>query len=136
MVGYFSDAPGSQRFPIRLLNLYYPTRGNFIGVVGNQQHRELIRQVKQGMKGATPLPVYSISAPISLPGIDFSDHRNYWAFNIPAVMITDTAFYRNLKYHDVGDTADRLDYQRMGQVVVALHAAILQGAPGDAALPE
>ncbi len=52
-----------------------------------------------------------------IPGIDFSDHLNYWQHDIPAVMITDTAFYRNKQYHLPGDTADRLNYQKMAQVV-------------------
>ncbi|EFB4498374.1 hypothetical protein C0P24_002866 [Escherichia coli] len=42
---------------------------------------------------------------------------DYWQHDIPAVMITDTAFYRNKQYHLPGDTADRLNYQKMAQVV-------------------
>lgn len=76
------------------------------------------------MKGATDLPVYSIRAPAVVPGIDFSDHLNYWPFGINAVMITDTAFYRNKMYHEKGDTADRLDYERMSKVVVAVFEAV------------
>ena len=34
MIGYFSDAPDSQRFPIGALGLFYPSTGNFISVVG------------------------------------------------------------------------------------------------------
>lgn len=55
--------------------------------------------------------------PRFIPGIDFSDHLNYWQHDIPAIMITDTAFYRNKQYHLPGDTADRLNYQKMAQVV-------------------
>lgn len=61
------------------------------------------------MKGAGDINLYSIAAPTSIPGIDFSDHRNYWEFDYNAVMITDTAFYRNMEYHKVGDTWDRLN---------------------------
>ena len=76
------------------------------------------------MKGTTPLPVWSICASPAIPGIDFSDHRNYWKAGIPAVMITDTAFYRNFAYHTAEDTADRLDYKRMAMVVTAVFEAI------------
>src|SRR5699024_12360385 len=58
-----------------------------------------------------------MNAPWFIPGIDFSDHLNYWQHDIPAIMITDTAFYRNKQYHLPGDTADRLNYQKMAQVV-------------------
>ena len=124
MIGYFNDARGSQSYPIPLLHLFYPSRGNFIAVVGRLDQRRFTKQIKVGMKGATPLPVYSINAPKSLPGIDFSDHRNYWLHDFPAVMVTDTAFYRNHEYHQPGDTHDRLDYDRMAQVVVGVHAAL------------
>jgi len=52
--------------------------------------------------------------------MDFSDHLNYWPYGINALMITDTAFYRNTAYHTEEDTPDRLDYRRMAEVVVAV----------------
>lgn len=119
MIGYFSDESGSQDYPMPLLHLFYPDRGNFIAVAGNLQDRKEIALAKASMRGSTPLPVHSISAPPNLPGIDFSDHLNYWAHGYPAIMITDTAFYRNQRYHTQEDTPDTLDYERMSQVVVA-----------------
>ncbi len=124
MIGYFSDTEGSQSFPVALLELFYPTRGNYISIVGKLGHGGLIRRIKAAMRGATPLPVHSIAAPRFIPGIDFSDHLNYWDQGWPAVMITDTAFYRNNRYHTPSDTADTLDYQRMSQVVDGVTAAV------------
>ena len=124
MVGYFRDERGSQSYPAILLRLMYPDRGNFIAVAGPWDQGDWIKTVKVGMKGATDLPVYSIRAPTIVPGVDFSDHLNYWPYGIKAVMITDTAFYRNKAYHTTGDTANRLDYSRMSKVVVAVFEAI------------
>ncbi len=76
------------------------------------------------MKGALNLGVFSINAPRLVPGIDFSDHRNYWPHGMDAVMITDTAFYRNKAYHRRDDTYERLDYDRMAQTVVGVSSAI------------
>lgn len=123
MIGYFSNDRMSQSYPIPLLRLFYPSRGNFIAIAGRLDQRRFTREVKAGMKGATPLPVWSINAPASLPGLDFSDHRNYWAEGWDAVMITDTSFYRNKLYHEDGDTWDRLDYVRMADVVTAVYEA-------------
>jgi hypothetical protein len=39
-------------------------------------------------------------------------------------MVTDTAFYRNTEYHGIGDTAERLDYERMAKVVVGIYEGI------------
>lgn len=124
MIGTFSDEPGSQNFPVPLLRLFYPGRGCFIGVVGGTRCRRLTRTVKRAMRGATELPVYSIAAPDAVPGVDLSDHRSYWEAGFPAVMITDTAFYRNRHYHRPEDIADRLDYGRMAQVVVGVYEAV------------
>jgi hypothetical protein len=124
MIGYFSDAEGSQHFPTPILRLFYPTKGNFISVVGKMGQGLLVRRIKGAMKGASSLPVYSINAPRSIPGIDFSDHMNYWDAGYPAVMVTDTAFYRNPNYHTVADTAEKLDYNRMAQVVEGVYQAV------------
>lgn len=124
MIGYFSDEPGSQAYPLPFMKAHYPDKGDFITVVSRWSEGGLISEVKAGMKGTTDLPVYSFRGPASLQGIDFSDHRNYWPHDIPAVMVTNTAFYRNRNYHTPHDTADRLDYDRMGKVVVGVYEAI------------
>lgn len=122
MIGYFSDAEGSQSYPLPVLALFYPKKGDFIAVVSRLQDWSETRKVKAAMAGATDLPVFSINALPVLPGIDFSDHRNYWNHGVPGVMITDTAFYRNTEYHRRGDTYDRLDYGRMAKVVEGVYA--------------
>jgi Zn-dependent M28 family amino/carboxypeptidase len=125
MIGYFTDAPNSQTFPFSFFAAFYPTQGNFIAVVSKLDHGLVVRRVKRAMRNASPLPVYSINAPRFVPGVDFSDHRNYWEAGYNAVMITDTAFYRNKNYHTVGDTPDTLDYRRMAMVVQGVYAAVL-----------
>lgn len=123
MIGAFSDEPRSQRFPVGLLGLVYPDTGNYIVVVGRIGGGGIVRTVKRAMKGASDLPVESINAPRFVPGIDFSDHSNYWDHGFDAVMITDTSFYRNERYHTAQDTWDTLDYARMAKVVQGAFAA-------------
>ena len=125
MIGYFSDTPDSQSFPVSLLRALYPSQGNFISVVGGVGDGLLVRRIKRAMRDASPLPVYSINAPRFVPGIDFSDHLSYWNAGYSAVMITDTAFYRNHNYHTPYDTAEKLDYKRMAMVVEGVDAAVL-----------
>jgi len=124
MLGCFRDERGSQSYPAALLRLFYPSRGNFVAVAGSWDQGDWVKAVKVGMQGTTDLPVRSIRAPAALPGIDFSDHRNYWPYGIRAAMITDTSFYRNKAYHTIEDTPDRLDYDRMAKVVVAVFETI------------
>jgi len=125
MIGYFSDAPDSQRLPYSILKVVYPSTANFIAVIGRLGETRLTRRVKRAMQGATTLAVYAMNAPTWVPGIDFSDHRSYWAHGYPAVMVTDTAFYRNDRYHTSRDTPDTLDYGRMAEVVRGVHRAVL-----------
>jgi len=124
MIGYFSDEPGSQYYPFSIMRLLYPDRGNFIGIVGRFRDIGLTRTIKAAMRGASDLPVYSINTLPIVPGVDFSDHASYWPHGYRAVMITDTAFYRNPYYHTINDTADKLDYKRMAQVVQGVFAAV------------
>lgn len=124
MIGYFSDVPGSQRYPLPGVGLAYPDRGDFAVVVGRLGDMGLTRTVKGAMRGATALRIRSMNAPRWVPGIDYSDHFPYWDAGFPAVMITDGAFYRNRAYHTEGDTPDRLDYGRMAQVVQGVWAAV------------
>jgi Zn-dependent M28 family amino/carboxypeptidase len=126
MIGYFSDVANSQHFPAAILQALYPSKGNFISVVGRFGEGLLVRRVKSAMRKASPLPVHSINAPSFVPGVDFSDQLNYWAAGYDAVMITDTAFYRNPNYHTAYDTAEKLDYKRMGRVVEGVYAAVLE----------
>lgn len=124
MIGCFSDAPNSQHLPVGLLNAFYPSTGNYIAVVGRLSDGLLVRRTKATMRNAAPLPVYSINAPQFVTGVDFSDQRNYWHAGYNAVMITDTAFYRNRNYHTAEDTAEKLDYKRMAMVVEGVYATV------------
>jgi len=124
MIGYFSDDRGSQSYPVPFMKAHYPSRGNFITVVSKWSQSDWIADLKAGMKGTTDLSVYSFRGPESLTGIDFSDHRNYWPHDIPAAMVTNTAFYRNKNYHSKNDIPESLDYHRMGKVVIGVYEAV------------
>lgn len=123
MIGYFSDEPDSQQYPLPFLNLYYPSAGNFIGIVDHFFSTQAWA-MKRWMQKTIDLPVYSINAPKWLPGVDWSDHMNFWKQGYPAVMITDTAFYRNDAYHSADDTPEKLDYERMAKVVEGVHSYV------------
>jgi hypothetical protein len=125
MIGYFSDRPHSQKFPLFFLKWFYPDKGNFIAVVGKWGQGSLVKKVKNLLAVPSQVPVESLTAMSFLPGLSFSDHQSYWKFDYPAVMITDTAFFRNKNYHKPSDTADTLDYERMAEVVKGLYWAVI-----------
>ncbi len=124
MIGYFDDSPGSQHYPLDFLRYLYPARGDFIAIVGRPQEMWQTRRVKRAMRSASTLAVYSLNAPPVIPGLAASDHSSYWQFDYPALMLTDTAYHRNFAYHTDEDTADRLDYKRMAQVVEGVYQVL------------
>ncbi len=124
MIGYYSDTPASQFYPLPLMKLFYPAKADFIGVVGSFGSSKLIEHFKNTMK-LTAIDVESLKAPACLIGVDFSDHMNYWKFGYPAIMVTDTAFYRNMNYHSVSDTINTLNFDRMKEVVKGVYLALI-----------
>lgn len=125
MIGYFSEQRRSQEYPIGLMKLFYPTKANYIAVVGKFGQGKSVRQTKKAMKKNSDIKVCAINAPAAIPGIDFSDHLNYWKYGYAAVMITDTSFYRNENYHEKTDTLESLNIDKMAEVVKGVFASIV-----------
>ncbi|MCK4464670.1 MAG: M28 family peptidase [Bacteroidales bacterium] len=125
MIGYYSDQPNSQGFPLPGLSLMYPDKGNFIAVVGKFSQRKTVKRVKELMKKYSEIDVYPVAIPFldSLAGL--SDQKSYWKYNYPAVMINDTSFFRNPNYHSETDTIDTLNFEKMGEVVKGVYGTII-----------
>ena len=117
MIGYFNDDKNSQDYPIGFLKLFFGSKGDFITIVQKFGNGRFGRQIKRRMKKQNLIKTKSFKAPAKLPGIDFSDHLNYWRYGYKAVMITNTAFYRNKNYHEQTDKMGTLDLKRMGLVI-------------------
>ena len=130
MIGYFDAAPGSQSYPeplAPLLYKFYPDTADFIGVIGRSFDRRIVSRVRDLMAVSDGMPVYSINAPERfVPAIARSDHSNFWKTGFPAVMVTDTAEFRNPHYHRSTDTPETLDYERMALVVEGLYQVGVQ----------
>jgi hypothetical protein len=120
MLGYYSDKEGGQSFPVPLMALMYPSTPNFTAVVGNLSSRSLVHKVADSLRKGGRVPVETLTTISFIPGVDFSDHRSFWKMGYPAVMITDTAFYRNPNYHTEADRIDTLDFSRMSSLLDGL----------------
>jgi len=118
-IGMYSDAEGSQQYPQGFKSLY-PSRGNFITFIGDLSSHGLVRDAVRSFRAAVQFPSEGSSAPGAIPGIGWSDHWSFWQEGYPAIMVTDTAPFRNPNYHRPTDTADTLDYDRMARVVHGL----------------
>lgn len=120
MIGHYADQPGSQNYP-NVIRHFYPARGNFIAFVANLRSRRFLHRSISYFRRQAVFPSEGMAAPEWLvPDIRRSDHAAYWQFGFPALMITDTANFRNRHYHGVSDLPHTLDYDSMARVVSGL----------------
>jgi Zn-dependent M28 family amino/carboxypeptidase len=129
MVGY--TAP-RQHYPFLSRWPGYPGQGRFIGIIANWRSWRFGRAVLRGFRKNRDLPVESLFLPFNgqiLPETRLSDHASFWDVGLPAVMITDTAFFRNPNYHLASDTIDTLDFAFMAKLVKSLELALLELPP-------
>ena len=127
MLGYYRDAPGSQQYPAPL-SLFYPDRADFIAFVGDLGARQLVTRSIGLFRKNAQFPSEGLAAPAFIPGVTWSDHWSFRRHGYPAIMISDTAFYRYPHYHAASDTPDKLDYERMARVTVGLAAMLKEMA--------
>ena len=122
-MGYFSDEPNSQNYPPEIAE-QYPTTGNFAAIVGNLESAPLVDFIHSSFKHVDVIPSVSGSFPPHLEGVGWSDQWSFWREGYPAVMITDTAIFRNPNYHKSGDKPATLDFRRLAWTTVAVEMAI------------
>ncbi len=123
-IGYYSEELDSQRYPFPF-SFYYPSKGNFIGFVGNLGSRALVRQAIDSFRQHTEFPSEGVAAPSWIHGIGLSDHWAFWEAGYAAIMITDTAPFRYPYYHSLGDTPDKIDYPKTARVVNGIAKVIM-----------
>ncbi|CAB5122140.1 Peptidase M28 [Olavius algarvensis associated proteobacterium Delta 3] len=123
MVGYTCREPGCQDYPFPLMFLGYPKTGTFITVVGNYSSRPLTQKLIAAFRKNRELPAIPLTIPLGgylVPAVRLSDHASFWDNGYRAVMITDTAFFRNPNYHLATDTMETLDFRFMAELVESL----------------
>jgi hypothetical protein len=129
-IGYYSDTPGSQSYPFPL-GFFYPDTANFIAFVSNIRSRHLLKQAADAFSKHTSFPAQRVAAPAWVTGIGWSDQWSFWREGYPAIMVTDTAFFRYDHYHTVTDTPDKLVYGKMAIVVDGLSRLLAELAGVD-----
>jgi hypothetical protein len=126
MIGYFSDEKKSQEYPLGILSLFYGNKGNYITMVNKSGAGKFAKQFSRKYKKTKEIKTKKFTGPERLQGVDFSDHLNYWKFGYSAMMVTNTAFYRNKNYHETTDTMETLDFYRMSKVINGVFKVLIQ----------
>ncbi len=129
MVGY--TAP-RQNYPLMRRWPFYPAEGNFIGIVANWRSWRFGWAVRKGFRKNPYLPARSVFLPFDgrfIPETRWSDHASFWDAGLSALMVTDTAFFRNPNYHRPSDSIETLNFGFMAELVRSLELALRELAP-------
>ena len=136
-VGYTDKAEGSQMVPF-FVRIPVPKTGDFLGVVANRKSRGVMDAFHRITGEYVPeLTIVTYRVPFSgriIPETRFSDHASFWNCRYPAVMLTDTAMFRNPHYHTHRDKYETLDFTFITNVTRAVVSVIMglgcQNTPG------
>jgi Zn-dependent M28 family amino/carboxypeptidase len=147
MIGYSTSSVDTQSIPFGF-DFLFPeavakiesnqNRGDFIAFV-HDSSADSGASLLANAADELGLPQVRLGVPNSLlddpatSDLRRSDHASFWARGFPAIMITDTAEYRNPNYHcSVGDDLPSdLDFDFMTQVVSALATGVDRLARAD-----
>lgn len=121
MLGFYTTEPNSQKYP-PIIDMFYPTTGDFVAFVSSLEHRALTRDVVSKFRERAAFPSQGFAGPTFVQGIDYSDHWSFWQHGFPAIMVTDTSFFRTPHYHQPTDVPETLDFERLARVVTGLKA--------------
>ncbi len=136
MIGFGCYTPNCQKYPPGLLITPPSDRGDFLAVVGDAEHLQLLNAFSQS--NSAKLPVITLPIPLKglfTPDVLRSDHAPFWYQGIGAVLVTDTANLRSPHYHQSSDTVANIDpsfFTGAAQVVVNATRRLLE--MGDRAL--
>lgn len=118
-VGYTDKKERSQLIP-SLVGIPVPKTGDFLGVIANRSSKPLMEAFHKSATTWVPeVRLVSYAVPLHgylIPQSRFSDHSSFWNHGYPALMLTDTAMFRNPNYHTCNDTHDTLDYTFLASV--------------------
>jgi Zn-dependent M28 family amino/carboxypeptidase len=128
-VGYTDTTEGSQAVPF-FVRIPVPKQGNFLGVIANRRSKDIMHAFYHIAGEHVPeLIVVPYKVPLSgriIPETRFSDHASFWNYGYPALMLTDTAMFRNPNYHTHNDKHETLDFTFVANVTKAVISVILK----------
>lgn len=123
-VGYASHQANSQKLPPGV-PITVPMTGNFLAVIGNERSQALTGSIAKAMNSHLPIvPLVVPGNGEKLPDTRRSDHTSFWEQGFPAVMLTDTANFRNPNYHRPTDTLETLNLDFIAAVADGVRAVV------------
>lgn len=124
MLGFQNLTPCSQNNHLYIYTVKYPDRGDFIAIVGNEPSQEIAYKLTDAIRKHVPnLPSELLVVPGSgdiFQEIRLSDHSPFWDKGHRAIMVTDTAFFKNSHYDHPTDSIETLDLDFITDVSIGV----------------
>lgn len=124
MLGFYTEKRKSQRHPFPRSNQRYPDKGNFIALISNENSRHLTKALTSYLRETSLIEAHSYIPNSHSSEIELSDHASFWKNDYPALMVTDTAFFRNPNYHEVSDILETINFRYFTRLVFSMSHAL------------
>ena len=131
-LGCYRGEEGSQRYATFAQSVAFGTRGDFVAFVGDELSEALLRSAVERFREVARIPSEGAVLSRAVQGAGWSDHESFWLQGVPAILVTDTAAFRDDAYHTPRDDGSQIDYVALARVVDGLEAvarARLSGSP-------
>ena len=84
----------------------------------------LVSRAARVFRSHSDFPLETVAAPAFVAGINWSDHDSFWREGYRAFMVTDTAPYRYVHYHNPSDTPDKVNCGALARVTMGVEAVV------------
>lgn len=123
-LGHYSAEEGTQRYATFAQSLAFGTRGDYVAFVGDDASEALLRRSVGAFRAVARIPSEGAVLSRRTQGAGWSDHESFWLQGVPAILVTDTAAFRDARYHTPRDDGSQIDYVALARVVDGLEAVV------------
>lgn len=115
-----------QDYPINHNRVEYPVYGCYMSVISLPSNSMPVHEWTHVYNARARRKIYEYIGPASIPGMDLSDHMSFIRSGYPAIMLSDTGFYRNKHYHSPDDTYETINFRFLCDSIVNSREALKQ----------
>lgn len=123
-IGYFDSADGTQRYPVFWHSLAFGERGDFLAFIADDASGALLREGVGAYRANARVRSEGVVLSRRSRGASWSDHASFWAHDVPALLVTDTAAFRDPHYHEATDDGRQIDFVALARVAAAMEPVL------------
>lgn len=121
-----------QDYPVNHNREEYPVYGSYMSVISLPSNAGPVHEWRKVYNDHARCKIYEYIGPASIPGMDLSDHMSFIRSGYPAIMLSDTGFYRNKHYHSPDDTYETINFKFLSESIVTSSEALKEFLNRDA----